>query len=77
MDSLISGNKLDRKKIKMLQQDSVWDEDEFDFMPFIASKLYARTIHIYNGRHKVSFFQKSTEKEIHLRLSNYHFDIIN
>lgn len=78
LDKLLHENSLDKKKIKLLANDHVWNKDEFDYIPFIASELYSRTIHIHHGNQKITFLQKkSKNKEIHLRLQNFHFDIIS
>lgn len=75
-DKLVYDNNLDTEKIRLLGNDKVWNNDEFDFIPFIASELYKITIHIHKDNQKISFYQKSKKKEIHLRLKNFHFDII-
>lgn len=77
LDKLVDENCLDKNKIRMLANDHVWNNDEFDFLPLIASELYAITIHIHQGNQTISFFQKSEKKEVHLRLQNFHFDIIS
>lgn len=76
LETFLEENCLEKKNIEKLAKDCVWNKDEFDFIPFIASQLYGRTIHIHQGTNKVSFLQKSKEKDIHLRLQNYHFDIV-
>jgi hypothetical protein len=76
LDDFVQDNNIDKNNIQKLANDRIWNRNEFDFIPYIASQLYKRTIHIHQGKQKISFVHKSQKKEIHLRLENYHYDIV-
>lgn len=76
LDDFVQDNNIDKNKIQKLTTDKTWNQNEFDFIPYIASQLYKRTIHIHQGKQRISFIHKSKKKEIHLRLENYHYDIV-
>jgi hypothetical protein len=76
LEDFVLYNNINKNNIEKLANDRIWNCNEFDFIPYIASQLYKRTIHIHQGKRKFSFVNKSQKKEIHLRLENCHYDIL-
>lgn len=69
---------LEKKNIEMLYEDGIWNTNEFDLLPKIASKLYNRTIFIHkkDSEFVETFFRDSRRKPIYLCLKNFHYNII-
>lgn len=77
-EELIKTYGLQKKQIKHLYRDGVWNTNEFDILPRIASSLYNRTIYLYkeDSQFLETFFQKTFHDTIYLSLKNYHYNIV-
>lgn len=69
---------LETENIKLLYEDGIWDTNEFDLLPKIASKLYKKTLFIHKRDSEFieTFIHESCKKPIYLSLKNYHYNII-
>lgn len=69
---------LEKENIELLYTDGVWDTNEFDLLPKIASKLYKKTIFIHKRDSEFieTFFDDSCKQPIYLSLKNFHYNII-
>lgn len=69
---------LETENIKLLYEDGMWDTNEFDLLPKIASKLYKKTLFIHKRDSEFieTFIHESCKKPIYLSLKNYHYNII-
>lgn len=77
-DELIKNYGLKKKEIKQLYENGVWNTNEFDLLPGIASQLYKKTIYLYkeDSEFLETFFQKTSKDTIYLSLKNYHYNIV-
>ena len=77
-DSELEEFGVERHKIHDLYQDGVWDTDEFDPLPKIASELYQRTVTVFKEDEKVNetYEIPNSEDHIHLRLKESHYDVM-
>lgn len=69
---------LEKENIELLYTDGVWDTNEFDLLPKIASKLYKKTIFIHKRDSEFieTFFHDSCKQPIYLCLKNFHYNVI-
>lgn len=69
---------LEKENIELLYTDGVWDTNEFDLLPKIASKLYKKTIFIHKRDSEFieTFFDDSCKQPIYLSLKNFHYNVI-
>ena len=70
---------VERNKIYDLYQNGIWNTNEFDCLPKIASELYQRTISVFREeqmRKDTFAISNSHENPIHLRLKDSHYDIM-
>ena len=70
---------VERNKIYDLYQNGIWNTNEFDCLPKIASEVYQRTITVFREEQmtKDTFaISNSNENPIHLRLKDSHYDIM-
>ena len=77
-DSELEDFGVERHKIHDLYQDGVWDTDEFDPLPKIASELYQRTVTVFKEDEMVNetYEIPNGEDHIHLRLKESHYDVM-
>ena len=77
-DSELEEFGVERHKIHDLYQDGVWDTNEFDPLPKIASELYQRTVTVFKEDEMVNetYEIPNGEDHIHLRLKESHYDVM-
>ena len=77
-DSELEEFGVERHKIHDLYQDGVWDTDEFDPLPKIASELYQRTVTVFKEDEMVNetYEIPNSDDNIHLRLKESHYDVM-